>query len=269
MEGVEKNKIEIDPSLVPTVVKEQMEQLIICRNNVDEATKRAEAAKSSADAAKGKSAGVFKKKEVIESLQIAAVDIADANAINVEAQKTMFEYQQKLSDVMKFLFNLGVSNIALNRCVVRELELKLKDATEEEIDDLARQEIIGVVKQLKAQEDIIKKQSDLTDIVKEHDFILKEYEEHNSEQDHEISSQYKKDIEHDKRLNDKDIKDKNQDNEIALQSKKDEEHDMYISEIIKQLESLKENESKNNIKIMISLVASLVAVIFAIVNFFV
>ena len=55
-----------------------------------------------------------------------------------------------------YLFGLGVSNLAMNRSVVRGVEMRLKGASEEELDELARQEILGVVRQLKAQEDIMK-----------------------------------------------------------------------------------------------------------------
>ena len=68
-----------------------------------------------------------------------------------------FEYQKKLGEITKYLFGLGVTNIAMNRSVVRELELKLQGASAEELDEFARRELLGVVKQLKAQEDIMKK----------------------------------------------------------------------------------------------------------------
>lgn len=60
------------------------------------------------------------------------------------------------------MFGLGVSNIAVNRTIVRELELRLEHASEEEIDDMARQELLNVVHDLKAQEDITKKQTDFS-----------------------------------------------------------------------------------------------------------
>ena len=39
--------------------------------------------------------------------------------------------------------------------------MRLRDASREELSDLARQELINTIEQLKAQEDIMKKQSDL------------------------------------------------------------------------------------------------------------
>ena len=148
---------DINESQVPRLIQKQFSQLKVLKQNVDLATKKAESAQESAKSAKSKSAGLFQKKEAIESLQDAAVDLADAQISQAEAQELSYEYQQKLGEITKYLFGMGVTNIAVNRSVVRELEMRLKGASEEEIDELARQEIIGVLKQLKAQEDIMKK----------------------------------------------------------------------------------------------------------------
>lgn len=104
-----------------------------------------------------------------------------AQICSAEAQEVSFTYQQKLAEMTKFLFALGVSNIAMNRSIVRELELKLKGASEEELDELARREIISVVKQLKAQEDIMKKQSDLSDKVRIHESRINELTDKHTE----------------------------------------------------------------------------------------
>ncbi len=78
-----------------------------------------------------------------------------------EAQKLSFEYQEKLGEVTKYLFFLGESNIVANRTVVREIEMRLKGASEAEISSLAKQELINVVKQLKDQEDMAKNKKTL------------------------------------------------------------------------------------------------------------
>lgn len=202
---MEKNEIisvqNINESQVPTLIQDQFGQLKVLKQNVELATKKAESAQESAKTAKSKSAGMFHKKEAIEALQDAAIDLADAQISQAEAQELSFEYQQKLGEITKYLFGLGVTNIAVNRSVVRELEMRLRGASEEELDELARQEIIGVVKQLKAQEDIMKKQSELTDRVKQHESklvwqeekqielerIFKEKAEHEKKQDEELS----------------------------------------------------------------------------------
>ena len=157
MENTDIVSVEVSASQVPSIIQEQFDGLTALKQNVSEATKKADAAKKSAKSAKEKSAELFHKKEAIESLQEATVDLAEAQISAAQAQEVSFEYQQKIAEITKYLFALGVSNIAMNRSVVRELELKLKGASEEELDEFARQEIIAVVKQLKAQEDIMKK----------------------------------------------------------------------------------------------------------------
>ena len=214
---------EASASQVPSIIQEQFNGLKVLKQNVSEAAKKAEEAKGSAKLAKEKSAGLFHKKDAIESLQEATVDLADAQISAAQAQEVSFEYQQKIAEITKYLFALGVSNIAMNRSVVRELELKLKGASEEELDEFARQEIIAVVKQLKAQEDIMKKQSDLAEKVKAHEVILRNHAEKDKEHDKLIAGNKQKTIEHDKVLAEKAKKDISQDEEIARQAAMDAE----------------------------------------------
>ena len=253
----------VDVDKLPQIIHDQFKALDIAKHNVVKATDKANEAKKSAQKTKEKGAGLFQKKEAIESLQGVVDDLADAEVAAAEAQKVLFQYQQALTEMTKFLLALGVSNIAANRCIVRELELKLKGASQEQLDDLARQEIVGVIKQLKAQEDIMMKQNVLTDRVKGHDSrigVLEYQSEINSQkiekqiayesmqderikqntkkgeelrkrddaQDAELKRQAEKDSEHDKRLEAGDKKDTEQDAEIKRQAEKDSEHDKRL-----------------------------------------
>ena len=184
-------------SQVPSIMEEQFRQLQAAKSKVSIATNKAEIAKEKAKKASEKSAGIFHRKETIEALQDASVDLADAQVAAADAQEISFEYQQKLGEMTKYLFRLGVTNIAMNRSVVRELELKLQGASAEELDEFARQELLGVLKQLKAQEDIMKKQSVLSEQVKEHERLIAERIEKDQQQDDELSRQAAKDVEHD------------------------------------------------------------------------
>lgn len=158
---VKHEPIFVNENDLPTIISGQINQLNELNVGVKKALADAEKARSSAEIAKKKSAGAFKKKEAIEELQSASIDIADAVKSQADAQKLSFEFQTKLADISKYLFGLGISNIASNRSVIRELELRLDHASEEELSDLARREILSVVKQLKDQEDILQKQEDL------------------------------------------------------------------------------------------------------------
>lgn len=154
---------------LPTLIYKQVDKLKELDVSIQGVIKSAEAAIDSAAKAEDRSAGFGKKKVAIEELQKSGVNLAKAVQSGAEAQKVSFEFQTKLAEISKYLFGLGVSNIASNRFVVRELELKLKDSSEEEISELARQELLSVVKQLKEQEDILLKLESLTKISATHD----------------------------------------------------------------------------------------------------
>ncbi len=158
---------------LPVLIHEQVRRLKNLDQSVNKAIKAAVDAKDSAVSAKNKSAGFGKKKAAIEELQSAGIDLAEAVQSGAEAQKISFKFQTELAEISKGLFGLGISNIASNRFVVRELEMRLKGASEEELSELARQELIMVIKQLKEQEDILRKQENISKIIKNHDERLK------------------------------------------------------------------------------------------------
>ena len=263
----------VDQSQLPAIVSEQFKSLKRLEEHVQQSSDLADKAKEQAKRAKNQSAGLFKKKAAIEELQDAAVDLAEAQISAADAQKISFEYQTKLTEITKYLFGLGVSNIAMNRSVVRELELRLKGASDDEISDLAKQELKNVILQLKAQEDVLKKQEFLTDQVKKQSGEIKSIgkqldamgdtdDEQNDKitrnakkldaHEKELSRQHKKDDEHDQKiaeheetLSEQHKKDEEHDRKIAEheetlseQHKKDEEHDRRISENAKKAEQL-------------------------------
>jgi len=169
--GFVTNRVEaipFDEKHLPGLLTGQVSKLNELAASVTKAIKAAESAKSAADNAATRSAGMFQKKLAIEELQKASLDIAGAVIDGAEAQKVSFEFQHKLAEISKFMFELGVSNIAANRMVVRELELKLNGASKQQLSDLARQELIGVVKQLRDQEDIMVRQERTASTLRTH-----------------------------------------------------------------------------------------------------
>ncbi|WP_438315447.1 hypothetical protein [Sporosarcina sp. FA9] len=158
-----------DEKTLPTLIYEQVDKLKALDVSIQDVLLSAEAAIESANKAENRSAGFGKKKVAIEELQTVGVDLAKAVQSGAKAQKISFEFQTKLAEITKYLFGLGVSNIASNRFVVRELELKLKNASQEEISELARHELMSVIKQLKEQEDILIKLENLSKTSKSHE----------------------------------------------------------------------------------------------------
>ena len=157
---------------LPTIIGNTFKHISEVDRKISNAVSRAEEAKKLADEASQKNAGWSffgsDKKEAIEALQSAAISQANALSDSVDANKELFNKQKKMSEALRYLFGLGVANMAANRTVVRELELKLKNASQEELSELARQEITNVILQLRAQEDMQYK-------LENHDRILREH----------------------------------------------------------------------------------------------
>jgi len=88
-----------------------------------------------------------KRDEILENL----MDAVDGNA---EASKYLFNEVVHLSTFSKELYALGLMGVAANRIVVREIKARLEKASQEEIDDLARQELESVMNELIRQKAI-------------------------------------------------------------------------------------------------------------------
>ena len=157
---------------LPTIIGDTYKNITEVDRKISNAVSKAEEAKALADIASKKEAGWSffggDKKEAIEALQSAAISQANALSDSVDANKQLFENQKKMSDALRYLFGLGVANMAANRTVVRELELKLQNASKEELSELARQEITNVILQLRAQEDMQYKLEKHNRILREH-----------------------------------------------------------------------------------------------------
>ena len=242
------------------------------QQKADNAVKRAEEAKDKADTAQHPKDWFFgmDKTDAIKKLQEAALTFADAQTTGAEAQnslaesqanlaeaqKRFFDYQKREGKILKGLYGLGISNMAANRTVVRELQLRLQGASEEEISDLARQEILNVIKQLKAQEDILSKQEKLKNSIADQQNELVSLREsmaseigridsENEQQDQLLEQQRQKGEEYDQKIAASEAKNQEQDVLLEVQQKKSIEHDQQLVDAqskIQALEDLLEEE---------------------------
>ena len=121
-------------------------------------------------------------KDIIEDTQDAIEKLAQAQHVSVEALKQSFNFQKKLAETSKKLFEMGCCNITMNRIAVRIITEKLSGAGKEELSELARQELISVVRQLKAQQDILMRQEKTEKKVKEITHRLDEKEKTDKKQ---------------------------------------------------------------------------------------
>ena len=162
-----KQKIMDNIHNLPSFISEQARSLSDFEEEKKKAERLAKEALDEAINAKNVELHWYKSdKTAIESLQKACKLQGDALESLAKAIKLSYINQKKIKDVTTFLLGLGLANTALNRMVIRELEMRLANASKEEIDELAKQELENVVKQLKAQEDLrgrLDKQKDTLD----------------------------------------------------------------------------------------------------------
>lgn len=187
MEELNEKNIDIDENQVPKLISDQFTILKEYTSKFIQAKEKAESAKQQIDKSKEKGVHIFKMKNSIEDLQNNQVALLDLNKITMDLQETSLEYQKKLSEITQNLFRLGVANITVNRMVVKELLMRLEEATEDEIDEATRLEILNVVKELKEQEDLYLKTTQITEIVKEHDNKIYDLENNSIEQTNSIN----------------------------------------------------------------------------------
>lgn len=169
-------QLTVDEETLPELIHGQIGKLNELDAGVKKALDAAGKAEQRAKEARELSAGWSllgdKKKEAIEGLQEASIELAEAVQLGTKAQKLSFELQTRFAEVTKYLFTLGVSSIAANRVVVRELEMRLRGASDEELSDLSRHELMSVIQQLKEQEDLLRKQEQMKEALYGHDIKI-------------------------------------------------------------------------------------------------
>lgn len=248
----DKNIEMIPAESVPAAVDECLSSLADIQKRVSAAINKATTAKKASDDAKKITLRWYKigdKAAAIEALQDAMVGVADAQGDQAAAIQKLLDYQQTVAKGMKFLLGLGVYNMANSRIVVRKLEMRLKDASEEEISEMARNEMRAVIAQIKAQLDLQEQQSRLAEAqrrvkekvsanergiasLSEHeqaqDAELKAHRQAGERLEQEVRKQALKDKEHDAALQKQISKDREHDEELRRQAQKDQEHDAEL-----------------------------------------
>lgn len=159
---------EIAPHDLPEVIASHVDGLKTLSVKVDDALKKAKDASEKVNTSEYSTTFRFfgDSQKNFETLNRGQSEIANATLAVSEGLQVAYENQEKLADISKYLFALGCSNIAANRSVVRQLELELTGASPGKLKDLAKSEIYGVIRQLKAQEDVLKKLEHLKESVK-------------------------------------------------------------------------------------------------------
>lgn len=141
------------PEQLHETIRKQVQTMERLDKKIQEASGKVSAARQKADDAHHK-ISVFQKKQSIEELQVAVLALSEAIAAEDDAMQISFCNQQMMANVAHGLLTMGLMNLATNRTVFQSIKEELQKASEEEINEHARQELMKIVGQLKAQEDI-------------------------------------------------------------------------------------------------------------------
>lgn len=165
------NNLNINLSDFPTIIANTCNNITVCDQKVYKALKDAGKAKSTAEIAADMKHGPFSgKSATLDALQNAAVTLAQSQLSSTEAVEQCFNNQKIMANSIAYLFAMGCINMTANRTVVREIQMKLSNASKEELSEFARQELQNVILQLKAQEDLYNR-------IEKHASLLKDQDE--------------------------------------------------------------------------------------------
>ena len=188
---------------IPNAVCNCIQNLSHLEQRVKNAHSRAFEAKDKAGSAANVKLAWWKigdKTKAIESLQDAMVGMSKAQIDQSDAMKAMLEYQRAISKAMRFILALGIGNLSANRAVYKSVEMQMRGASEEELGEMARQELKNTLAQLKSQQDILEQQERTKNVVNRHQKSIQDINKLDEEQEKELERQRGKDEEHDARL---------------------------------------------------------------------
>lgn len=142
-------------------VKSQIGNCLVQFNEIDNKIQKA---LENADNIKSKAAqkhsagwsfGGKDKRIAIEALQDVTSDLADSQVELVQTQEILFNAQKRLSQNMTTLYQIGAMSLAANRMVYNELKLKLSNASQEQLSELAKEELRRTIKQIEEMQDAL------------------------------------------------------------------------------------------------------------------
>lgn len=146
------NDLNITNEELPGIIEEQYNNIIEIDNQIKRAEELCFQAQEKVNSLSTKK---IKTNEVINNTQEAVKYLSEAQVSLAESQKMLFLNQQKMVEGMKYLLMLGSSSIAMNKTVIEQLEAKLKHASFEKLSLNSRNELLGVIRLLKEQENTL------------------------------------------------------------------------------------------------------------------
>ena len=141
---------------MPVIIGDSMNSLKAIQQKIQETQQKAKDAKEQAtDAWLIEVAWYTRTVPALEALQRAGKCQSEAVIGISECQELLFKQQYILAQCTKFLFMLCCANLANAKIAVKEIQMRLQEASENEISDMARNELQKTIQQLKQQIDLL------------------------------------------------------------------------------------------------------------------
>ncbi|MCQ2191715.1 MAG: hypothetical protein MJZ23_02465 [Paludibacteraceae bacterium] len=167
------SNVSIQLSQIPSLITNTFQNIESCDSKITSALEDAKDAQDDARYAYNKDHGLFSGKgDTLDALQTAAKTLAKAQSTTVDGLKMCFDNQKAMAQSIQYLFALGCVNMAANRTVVREIQMKLQNASREQLSELAKQELQNVILQLKAQENLYNRIEKHSEALRSHDNLI-------------------------------------------------------------------------------------------------
>ncbi len=143
----------------------KINELVSSSTKIEDALIAAQRAKDKAEEAASKKADLLHRKEAIKALQSAEIEQSNALFDVVCNQKELFDALKINADATRKLFFLSTGNLATTQAVIQAIQSK--DFSSETMSENAKENLLEVLKQLKAQEDLYLRLEGLSNKCKE------------------------------------------------------------------------------------------------------
>ena len=151
-------------SLLPEAIN-KINEIVSSSTKIEDALIAAQKAKDKAKEAASKKTDLFHRKEAIEALQSAEIEQSNVLSDVVYNQKELFDALKINADATRKLFFLSTGNLATTQAVIQAIQSK--DFSSETMSENAKENLLEVLKQLKAQEDLYLRLEGLSNKCKE------------------------------------------------------------------------------------------------------
>ncbi|MBP5468260.1 MAG: hypothetical protein J6Z11_03350, partial [Candidatus Riflebacteria bacterium] len=155
---------ETSQSMLPEAIN-KINELVSSSTKIEDALIAAQRAKDKAEEAASKKADLLHRKEAIKALQSAEIEQSNALFDVVCNQKELFDALKINADATRKLFFLSTGNLATTQAVIQAIQSK--DFSSETMSENAKENLLEVLKQLKAQEDLYLRLEGLSNKCKE------------------------------------------------------------------------------------------------------